>query len=67
MKTNVNYCVAVSIFVRCEKSKFNKKALTIIKSWNITGSPQYFVTDHCKVEYNVITKIYNYIYNFHLQ
>jgi len=68
VKTNVNYTVVASFFVQCEDSKSIEEGLTIIKSWNMTWSPQYFVTDYCEAEYNAITRIFNcptYICDFH--
>lgn len=68
VKTNVNYCVAASFFVQCKDSKSIEEALNIIKSWNTTWSPQYFLTDYCEAEYKAITKVFNcpsYICDFY--
>ncbi|KAF0711957.1 zinc finger BED domain-containing protein 1-like [Aphis craccivora] len=59
VKTNVNYCVVASFFTQYKDSKSIEEALKVIKSWNDTWSPQYFVSDYCKAEYNAINKIFN--------
>lgn len=68
VKTNVNYCVVASFFKQYEDSKSIEEALKVIKSWNCTWFPQYFVADYCEAEYNAIIKIFNcpsYICDFH--
>ncbi|KAE9531912.1 hypothetical protein AGLY_010114, partial [Aphis glycines] len=68
VKTNVNFCIVASFFIQYEDSKSIEEALKVIESWNDTWSPQYFVTDYCKAEYNAITKTLNcpsYICYFH--
>lgn len=68
VKTNVNYCVVASFFVQCKDLKSIEEALIMIKSWNTTWFPQYFLTDYCEAGYKAITNVFNcpsYIYDFH--
>lgn len=46
--------MVTSFYVQYEDLKSIEEALNIIKSWNTTWSPQYFITDYCEAEYNAI-------------
>jgi len=60
----VNFCVVASFFIQYKDLKSIEEALKVIKSWNDTWSPQYFVTNYCEAEFNAWLRWTNKLGNF---
>ena len=58
VKTNVDYQIAGSFVIQSETSDSIYKALSIIKSWNPTWNPSYFMVDFSEEEMSAIGKLF---------
>lgn len=58
VKTNVNYQVAGSFIVSMETEKCIEDALSVIKKWNPTWTPKFFMTDNCMAEITATEKVF---------
>ena len=45
VKTNVDYCVVASFVVQLENADAISEALQLIKDWNPTWNPDFFIVD----------------------
>lgn len=54
VKTNVNYLVVGSFIIQRETTASIEEALGILKCWNHSWEPKYFMTDFCHEEINAI-------------
>jgi hypothetical protein len=65
VKTNVNYLVVGSFIIQRQTTASIEEALGILKCWNHSWEPKYFMTDFCHEEINAIenisqVRIFNY-------
>ena len=58
MKTNVDYCVVASFVVQLENADAINEALQLIKDWNPTWNPDFFMVDFSEAEINAIERLF---------
>ena len=58
VKTNVDYQIVGSFVIQSETSDSIYEALSIIKSWNSTWNPSYFMVDFSEEEMSAIGKLF---------
>ena len=58
VKTNVDYQIVSSFVIKSETSDSIYEALSIIKSWNPTWNPSYFMVDFSEEEMSAIGKLF---------
>ena len=58
VKTNVDYQIVGSFVIQSETSDAIHEALAVIKSWNPTWNPSYFMVDYSEEEMSAIGKIF---------
>ena len=67
--TNVGYKVVAEFLCQNEDKECIAEALNIIKSWNPTWRPKYFMVDYSTVEINAVESVFEdvavYICDFH--
>ncbi|CAB4019209.1 Calcium-responsive transcription factor, partial [Paramuricea clavata] len=71
VKTNVNYLVVGSFIIQRETTASIEEALGILKCWNHSWEPKYFMTDFCHEEINAIENTFTdtttYICDFYIE
>jgi hypothetical protein len=69
VKTNVSYSVVAEFIIQSETAEFIHEALSILKAWNPTWEPQFYLTDYSDAEIAAITKAFPntqvYLCEFH--
>ena len=69
VRTNVSYIVVAEFIVQSEESDQIKKALQILKSWNPTWNPRFFMSDYSEAELlaleAVFPSVHVYLCDFH--
>ena len=58
VKTNVDYCVVASFVVQLENADAINEALQLIKDWNPTWNPDFFMVDFSEAEINAIERLF---------
>ena len=58
VKTNVDYCVVASFVVLLENADAINEALQLIKDWNPTWNPDFFMVDFSEAEINAIERLF---------
>ena len=59
VKTNVDYCVVASFVVQLENADAINEALQLIKDWNPTRNPDFFMVDFSEAEINAIERLFS--------
>ena len=50
VRTNAGYTVAAELIIQTKTKEQMEGALTIVKSWNPTWSPKYFLSDYSEAK-----------------
>ena len=58
VKTNVDYQVVATFVTESESTESIAEALQVIKQWNPTYNPQYFMTDYSKEEITALEDVF---------
>jgi hypothetical protein len=58
VKTNVDYSVVASFVIQQENADSIWEALHILRDWNPTWSPDFFMVDFCEAEINAIERLF---------
>ena len=59
VKTNVDYCAVASFVVQTENSNAIWQALQVIRDWNPSWNPKFFMVDFCEAEIHAIERLEN--------
>ena len=69
VKTNVGYSVVAEFVVQSETTENISESLALLKQWNPTWNPQYFMTDYSEAELTALEKVFPmtkiYLCDFH--
>ena len=69
VKTNVSYSVVAEFIIQSETAEYIREALSVLKSWNPTWEPNFYLTDYSDAEIAAITKVFPntqvYLCEFH--
>ena len=69
VKTNVGYSVVAEFVVQSETAESITESLAILKQWNPTWNPQYFMTDYSEAEVMALENVFPnttiYLCDFH--
>lgn len=70
VRTNVSYVPIAEFIVEAERTENIFKALQIIKSWNQSWDPKYFMLDYSQQEYQAVHDLFpdaaKYLCTFHV-
>lgn len=71
VRTNVSYVPIAEFIVEAERTENILEALQIIKSWNQSWDPKYFMLDYSQQEYQALHDLYpdgaKYLCTFHVE
>ena len=69
VRTNSGYCVVADFIVQSESTEHVTEALQVIKQWNPSWNPNYFMTDYSEAEIAALEAVfedsYVYLCDFH--
>ena len=59
VKTNVSYSVVVEFIIQSESAEQISEALAVIKTWNPTWNPSYFMMDYSDAEMAAVQSVFS--------
>ena len=69
VRTNSGYCVVADFIVQSESTEHVTEALQVLKEWNPSWHPSYFMTDYSEAEITALEAVfedsYVYLCDFH--